>query len=322
MNRRYITIIMLLLSTCVLVLFWRNTWINTVSIGDNDESLIHGFFAPESFAGQSVRWSSDLATVRVLQPPPGLVVATVHLLNSYPTGIPSPQVTLLWPNTPPLLIHTIEPGYMRRYMSLVRSTIALPWYKELTIKSTTWTPLNDSRGLGVVASAVGLRATTLILPIPAPTIVGAGIGLILLIIVLCQSVFVQQIWQITIPAIIAVGIICAGVVQPYSIQPFLVVGVVGVAGVYLLTISRNYIYDLIMLSDRYIRKKWLVGNGLNVLYIAICSVIIATLTILVSPLIINYHIQSLLSGGIKRSSSTGNIKTSAEPYKMSPFGVD
>ena len=322
MNRRYITIIMLLLSTCVLGLFWRNTWINTVSIGDDDKSLINGFFASESFSGQYMRWSSDFATVRVIQPPPGLVVATVRLLNSYPMGIPSPQVTLLWPNTPPLLINTIEPGYTRRYMSLVRSTIALPWYKKLTIKSTTWTPVNDSRGLGIVVSAVGLRATTLMLPIPAPTIIGVGIGLILLIIVLCQSVFVQQIWQITIPAIVTVVIVCAGVVQPYRIQPFLVVGVVGVAGVYLLTISRNYIYDLIILSDRYIRKKWLVGNGLNILYIAICSVIIATLTILVSPLIINYHIQTLLSGGIKRSSSTGTIKTSAEPYKTSPFGVD
>jgi hypothetical protein len=336
MNRRYMTIIMLLLSTCVLVLVWRNTWINTVSIGRDDDLLVHGFFEAESFAGQYMRWSTDVATVRVLHPSPGLAVATVHLLNSYPRGIPQPQVTLWWSNTPPLLINTIEPGYTRRYMSLVRSTIALPWYKELTIKSTTWTSLNDSRGLGVVVSAVGLNATTLMLPMPAPVIVGVGFLLILLVIVLCQSVFAQQIWQITISAIVAVGIIYAGVVQPYRIQPFLVEGVVGAAGVYLLTILRNhnayvnfnwrryydYIYDLIKSIGKYNRKKLLAGNKLNMLYIAICSVIIATLTILVSPLIINYHIQTLLSGGIKRSSSTGVIKTSIEPYKTSPFGVD
>ena len=168
MNRRYITFILLVLSICGLVLVWRNTWINTVTIGHDDEPLIHGFFAPESFAGKYMRWSTDVATVRVLQPSPGFVVATVDLMNSYPTGTPPPQVTILWPNTPPLLINAIEPGYMRRYMSLIRNTTALPWYKELTIKSTTWTPLNDSRGLGVVLSAVGLRATTLLLPKVSP----------------------------------------------------------------------------------------------------------------------------------------------------------
>jgi hypothetical protein len=233
MNRRYITIIMLLLSTCVLVLVWRNTWINTVPIGHDDEMFVHGFFDPESFAGQYMRWSTDVATVRVLQPSPGLVVATVRLLNRYPAGTPPPVVTLSWPNTPPLVIDTIKPGYIRSYMSLIRSTSALSWYEELTIKSTTWKSVSDTRSLGVVVSAVGLRATTLMLPIPAPAIFGAGILLILLIIVSCQYVFVQQAWQIAIPAVVAIGIICAGVVQPYRIQPFLLEGCVGVVGVVL-----------------------------------------------------------------------------------------
>jgi hypothetical protein len=96
MNRRYSAIIMLILATCVLVVVWRNTWINTVTIGHDDELFVHGFFESESFAGQYMRWSTDVATVRVLQPPPGLVIATVRLLNGYPAGTPAPQVTLSW----------------------------------------------------------------------------------------------------------------------------------------------------------------------------------------------------------------------------------
>jgi hypothetical protein len=233
MNRRYITIIMMLFFTCVLVFSWRNTWINTVSIGHDDEMLVHGFFDAESFVGQYMRWSTDVATVRVLHPPLGLAVATVRLLNRYPAGTPPPAVTLLWSNTPSLMIHTIKPGYIRSYMSLIRSTSALPWYEELTIKSTTWKSVSDTRSLGVVVSAVGLRATTLMLPIPAPAIFGAGILLILLIIVSCQYVFVQQVWQITVSAVVVMGIIYAGVVQPYSMQPFLLEGCVGVVGILL-----------------------------------------------------------------------------------------
>jgi hypothetical protein len=128
------------------------------------------------------------------------------------------------------MIHAIAPGYIRRYMSLVRSTIALPWYQELTINSTTWTSAHDKRSLGVVVPAVGLRATTLLWPLPAPAIVGGGVALLFLIIALCQYVFVRPVWQLALPTIVALGMISAGVAQPYLIQPYLVLGVVGVVG--------------------------------------------------------------------------------------------
>ena len=226
MNRRYGTIVMLILATCMLVVTWRTTWATPVPIGHDDDLFIQGFLAPESFAGQYMRWSTDLATVRVLQPPPGLVVATVRLLNSYPAGTPPPQVTLRWPNTPPLIMATIESGQIRRYQSLIRSTMALVWYHELTIQSTTWTSPQDPRPLGIVVSAVGLSPTTMTTPIPAPAIVGVAVGLIFLLTVLCQYLFVRPIWQITIPAMVGVGIAYAGVIQPYGTQPFLVMGMV------------------------------------------------------------------------------------------------
>ena len=226
MNRRYGTIVMLILATCMLVVAWRTTWVTPVPIGHDDDLFIHGFLAPESFAGQYMRWSTDRATVRVLQPPPGFVVATVRLLNSYPAGTPPPQVTIRWPNTPPLIMATIESGQIRRYKSLIRSTLAFAWYHELTIQSTTWTAPQDPRPLGIVVSAVGLSATTMTAPIPAPAIVGAAVGLIFLIAMLCQYLFVRQLWQITIPAMVGVGIAYAGVIQPYGTQPFLVMGLV------------------------------------------------------------------------------------------------
>ena len=226
MNRRYLTIVMLLLSICMLVVAWRTTWVTPVPIGHDDDLFIHGFLAPESFAGQSMRWSTDLATVRVLQPPPGLVVATVRVLNSYPTGTPSPQVTLSWPNTAPIKIVTIESGHMRRYKNLIRSTVAPTWYHELTINSTTWKSPQDPRPLGIVVSEVGLYPTTLSAPIPAPAIVVSAVALLVFLAAVCRRVFVRRHWQIIIPALLFGGVLYAGVVQPYGSQPFLVMGFV------------------------------------------------------------------------------------------------
>lgn len=45
-------------------------------------------------------------------------------------------------------------------------------------------------------------------------------------------------------------------------------------------------------------------------------------TQLLAPLVAEYHVQKLLSGGLTRSMTTGVIETTAEPYKISPFGVD
>lgn len=49
---------------------------------------------------------------------------------------------------------------------------------------------------------------------------------------------------------------------------------------------------------------------------------IGVMSYLIAPLITEYHIQSLLTGGLKRSMTTGKIETGIEPYKTSPFGVD
>lgn len=51
-------------------------------------------------------------------------------------------------------------------------------------------------------------------------------------------------------------------------------------------------------------------------------VLIGLISAAIAPLITEYQIQTLLSGRIVRSSSTGAIKTAHEPYKVSPFGVD
>jgi hypothetical protein len=220
---------MLILFTGALVAGWRTTWVNTVKIGHDDDLFVHGFLAPEQFAGKNMRWTTDLAMVRVLQPPPGFVVATVRLLNSYPAGTPPPQVTLRWPHTPPLVMHALESGHLRLYKSLIYHTSALPWYHELTIQSTTWTSPSDPRSLGIVVSEVGLSATLLSWPIPAPAIIASAVVLMLLIMLLCQYLFVRRVWQIIMPTMMAGGIIYAGVIQPYGTQPFLVMGLVVVA---------------------------------------------------------------------------------------------
>ena len=224
MKSRYIIIIMCIFSACMLFVMWRDTWTQTITIGHDDDLFVQGFWEPESFAGQNMRWSTAHATVRVLQPPPGFVVATVQLLNSYPAGIATPQVLLQWPQTPPIMIDQLVPGQSRRYRSLIRSTVALPWYSELTIHSTTWITPNDPRNLGVVVSAVGVGATTLTWLTVAPGLVGAAVGVIFLTMLLCQYLFVQRIWRIGIPAMIGGVIAYVGMVQPLGIQPFLVMG--------------------------------------------------------------------------------------------------
>ena len=39
-------------------------------------------------------------------------------------------------------------------------------------------------------------------------------------------------------------------------------------------------------------------------------------TQLLAPLVAEYHVQKLLSGGLTRSMTTGVIETTAEPYKI------
>lgn len=68
-------------------------------------------------------------------------------------------------------------------------------------------------------------------------------------------------------------------------------------------------------------KATRVSNGQLVAVLLVCLVI-AGVGYLVSPIIVSYDIQTLLSGSVKRSTSTGNIETAKDVYKTSPFAVD
>jgi hypothetical protein len=68
-------------------------------------------------------------------------------------------------------------------------------------------------------------------------------------------------------------------------------------------------------------KVMRVGYGQILRIVSVCLVI-AVLGYLVQPIIVSYDIQTLLSGSIKRSTSTGRIETAKDRYKTSPFGVD
>jgi hypothetical protein len=51
-------------------------------------------------------------------------------------------------------------------------------------------------------------------------------------------------------------------------------------------------------------------------------VLIGLMSAAIAPLVTEYQIQTMLSGGVQRTSSAGTVRNTKEPYKISPFGVD
>lgn len=157
-----------LICMLVLALAYTRAWPLTLDIGGRDARFVSGFHEPETSNGIVYRWTTSAASIALPRPPTGAALLTVRILNSYPAEQPDPQLTLSADNQPlAVFAATRQTSGMRLYRVLVPTNERLDWALRLGLHSTTYTPTNDPRPLGVVLDWASLQPmrTTLLPPL-------------------------------------------------------------------------------------------------------------------------------------------------------------
>ena len=146
-----------------------------MEIGTNDARFVTNFHDPEQFENIIFRWTTAHSTVKLPQPPAGTSLVSLNLMNSYPAYVPAPTVTLHADNQ--LLAAFAVPRdekALRRYYVLVPNNPHLAWSLNLDFHSTTYTPPNDARELGVPLDRVQINPTRQNVILPAlPTLLAS-----------------------------------------------------------------------------------------------------------------------------------------------------
>lgn len=146
--------LLLLLALLSVGLAYQRTAPLTLSVGPQDRRFIHDANEPELIAdiGRWVRWTTaetrlDLPLVAAQRP----LVLDLSLINSYPSGLPDPLVTITIGNERLTRLAIERPiEGVRRYRLLVPPQQPGGWSLPITLQSTTVVLAADPRPIGVM----------------------------------------------------------------------------------------------------------------------------------------------------------------------------